>query len=131
MNLLVRLIRFIDYGSFHKSILGRFFLFFCLNNLIGITVGGSIITVFQFLSTGDVAQVFSVIAVSIPKQSPFFVNYVLLLGIVGNAFYLAKPLVVLVRWISLRCCKRLKKDFAFDGFYFKKKKRFTLQAYSA
>jgi hypothetical protein len=57
LNVIVRIVRFHDYGSLHTSILGRFFLFFVFNNLIGITVGGSIITVFQYLSFGDVAAV--------------------------------------------------------------------------
>jgi len=58
LNAIVRLIRFVDYGAVHASILGRLFLFFCVNNLVGITVGGSIITVVQFLSDGQISEVF-------------------------------------------------------------------------
>jgi hypothetical protein len=64
-----------------------------------------------------------VIAVSIPKQSTFFViyfsyflilyfsyfekvNYVMLLAIAGNAFYLAKPVVVMWRHLVLTCCEK-------------------------
>lgn len=53
LNLLVKAIGFVDYGAVHRSILGRFFVFFLFNNMLGITVGGSILTIFQHLTTGD------------------------------------------------------------------------------
>ncbi len=61
------------------------------------------------------------IAVAIPKQALFFQTYVLLLAIAGNAFYLARPLNVIWRAFSLRCCyhsRRTRREL--DGpFYFR------------
>ncbi len=66
LNLLVvNVIGFVDYGAVHRSILGRFFVFFLFNNMLGITVGGSILTIFQRLSAGDFVASIEVCALSL------------------------------------------------------------------
>ncbi len=119
LTVIVKLIGFVDYGAIHRSILGRFFIFFLINNLIGITVGGSILNIFQAISIGNFVASIEVIAVSIPKQALFFQTYVLLLAVAGNAFYLARPLLVIKRTFLLRCCfqsRKTKKEL--DGPFF-------------
>ena len=125
LRLLISQVGYLDYGSYHKSILGRYFLFFIGNNLIGITFGGAVIDVFQVLLVeGRTLSALELLADAIPRQATFFQNYLLILGLAGNAFFLAMPLITIFRWIGLSCCaysRRQKRNwngpwrFPFEG----------------
>lgn len=115
LRLIVSLVGFLDNASIHRSVVGRFYLFQIFGVLIGVTVGGTIVSVYNAILVNP-SQALDLIAASIPTQSSFFVNYLLLLGLAQNIFFLSRPWQAPLSWFRRKFLCHSKREFrALDG----------------
>ncbi|RUS27954.1 hypothetical protein BC938DRAFT_482527 [Jimgerdemannia flammicorona] len=92
------------YSRMEEAIQSRYFFFLIINVLLVVTVAGTIFSsIEQIIETPT--DLVSILATSLPTVSTFFVNYLLLQGLVGSAieltqFYRLLWNLVVIRWFA-------------------------------
>ncbi|RUP45025.1 hypothetical protein BC936DRAFT_148710 [Jimgerdemannia flammicorona] len=92
------------YSRMEEAVQSRYFFFLIINVLLVVTVAGTIFSsIEQILETPT--DLVSILATSLPAVSTFFVNYLLLQGLVGSAieltqFYRLLWNLVVIRWFA-------------------------------
>mmetsp|Transcript_18688 Transcript_18688/g.31106 ORF Transcript_18688/g.31106 Transcript_18688/m.31106 type:complete len:755 (+) Transcript_18688:110-2374(+) len=83
------------------SLMAKYFVFQVINVFFVTIIAGSIFTALSTIIENPSSAV-EILAKSIPLQSSFYINYVMLLSMQGHAMSLWRPVPLLLRWVFLK-----------------------------
>lgn len=93
-----------------RAVLTKYFAFQIVNVLLVYTISGAILKVLNKLLDNP-SQIIDILATSLPQQSGFFINYVMLLSLSGQTQALLNPGFLIVRWIKQRFLCKTAREF--------------------
>eukprot|EP00026_Physarum_polycephalum_P003384 Phypoly_transcript_03395.p1 GENE.Phypoly_transcript_03395~~Phypoly_transcript_03395.p1 ORF type:complete len:819 (+),score=48.98 Phypoly_transcript_03395:115-2457(+) len=93
-----------------RGVMTKYYLFQIFNVLLVYSIAGAVINVLHQI-VDNPGSIVNLLANSLPQQSGFFVNYVMLLSLSGHSKSLWRPAPLIVRWIKHKFLSKTAREY--------------------